>query len=372
LIASGLVPIIVSTFFKVCLLEIPVEKILIIALTKSGSLDYALKICQKTQFLHPQCIFSSQAKINLPKDSKKINTYSNSLFSFLHKTFFFVFSGLFFLLKQRKTHKTLILYFTVFHPWNLILVFWSKVLGIKTILTVHDFQTHAGEKSSTTEWVQEMTMRKATHVLFLSHNELAKARVEIKQLENKSYVIGHPLLDVGVENTLEYQNKLKFLFLGRILKYKGIDQLIKTCVKHKLNLTVAGKGTDIKSEPSESFTILNKHLNQSEIDQLLASHHVLVLPYLEASQSGVLTMGVSANMVMVIRGTGGLTEQIDDQSALWIGHQESDLEEALLNISSDPHIYKRIKEGLPQFKIDFSESWENNYRQVIKKIIALH
>ncbi len=78
------------------------------------------------------------------------------------------------------------------------------------------------------------------------------------------------------------------------------------------SLTIAGKGKLSNRFNKINFFLVNKWLTNHEIDTLIRNSHLVVLPYTEASQSGVLAIAQSLSTPVVATPVGGLIDQIDN------------------------------------------------------------
>jgi glycosyltransferase involved in cell wall biosynthesis len=76
-------------------------------------------------------------------------------------------------------------------------------------------------------------------------------------------------------------------------------------------LTIAGEGHVVSRDISR-IQHLDRWLSDSEVLSLITNSDVVVLPYLEASQSGIIPVALSSNRPIVITPVGGLIEQIED------------------------------------------------------------
>jgi glycosyltransferase involved in cell wall biosynthesis len=120
---------------------------------------------------------------------------------------------------------------------------------------------------------------------------------------------------------------LKFLFLGRLIEYKGLLLLAAALSlledRDDWTLTIAGNGPmrdRVRSVFSQNPKVDMSRLNwllESDVDELLATHDVLVCPYIEASQSGVIAEAQSFGVPTIVTPVGGLREQIGSGSAGW-------------------------------------------------------
>ncbi len=230
-----------------------------------------------------------------------------------------------------------------FHPWNNLFINWANNNGINNSLVTHDFYTHKGESSKLIESLQRKAISAATRVIFLSKAVKDQATQVIGSIKNYT-VIPHPIIDAGIINSLPYNPKPNLLFLGRGRTYKGLNLLIEAIEDLPITqLTLAGE-LEMNILPNHSkLNIVNKYLSKEEIKELLSAHEILVLPYTEASQSGILTLGISAKMVMVITAVGGLPEQLGKDMAIWVEPTTESIKAGLWQIIENEEDYSRVK-----------------------------
>jgi glycosyltransferase involved in cell wall biosynthesis len=112
--------------------------------------------------------------------------------------------------------------------------------------------------------------------------------------------------------------KVRIGFLGRIQPYKGVDVFVRSLqvlqskcpeLLDKTELLIAGDGRfDERSLEKLSLSkfIENRFLGDDEFHRLMASLDILVLPYLEATQSGVAAMGRAYGCFVVASHCGGI------------------------------------------------------------------
>ena len=114
--------------------------------------------------------------------------------------------------------------------------------------------------------------------------------------------------------------KINFLFFGRIEKYKGIEVLINAYSKmcsESTTLTIAGNGDFSEYEPMlttcTNVNVINRYIQDDEIGRLFSKKNtILVVPYIDATQSGVIAIAVNYKVPVIASDTGGLREQLDD------------------------------------------------------------
>ncbi len=109
------------------------------------------------------------------------------------------------------------------------------------------------------------------------------------------------------------------VFFGRIRAYKGLDLLAEawksvqgTGVKLKLVGEVQSEVKGLAELVECGASLENRWVPDSDIEASLRGARLIVLPYREASQSGVLTIAAAARIPVLVTQVGGLSEQVGD------------------------------------------------------------
>ena len=116
-------------------------------------------------------------------------------------------------------------------------------------------------------------------------------------------------------------NKHTLLFFGLIRAYKGLDLLINAMGKlgHEYQLVVAGEmyGDEkfyrelISKSPNVSnIHLFNKYISDDEVQYFFSSADVCVLPYRNATQSGVTATSFFFNIPVIATNVGGLSQAV--------------------------------------------------------------
>lgn len=321
------------------------NQLVVVYLSRFGCLNYTETILKGLQHMDPFIIccqenvdyFSAYNTfpIDTPKSKLSMATQSLSIARKVNQ-----------LMGSIKTSKPLELLIPAFHPWNHFFINWANKNDTESSLVVHDFYTHKGEFSVLIEALQKKAMASADRIIFLS-NFVKEQAIAACGTIPISAVIPHPTIEAGATNNLPYNPKPNLLFMGRVKEYKGINLLISAIQDLPINkLTIAGEQTGLAIEDSPKLNIIDKYLTEAEIAALLASHEILVLPYLEATQSGILTLGISARMVMLVSAVGGLPEQLNEDKAVWVKPTIQSIREGLINLISNQEMYSKVKTNI--------------------------
>lgn len=259
-----------------------------------------------------------------------------------------------------KKHKHLEFYFPAFHPYNIIFINWAHSRKLRTTITIHDFLTHAGEKSYITEHLQRRSMQLASQVVFLTHFVKNQA-VKYFGPQNHYNVERHPLTPTLSTNALPHSSRPSILFIGRNARYKGLSMLLEAIEPLSIEkLTIAGiSKKEISKYPSHIRSKLNIHegyIPEPMLFELMASHHILILPYTEASQSGLITIGTSIEIAMVVTKVGGLEEQLSPEAAIWVEPNAEAIGSGINQLIEDSEVYYKVKKALSVFKKDLNAS----------------
>ncbi|MBX2926607.1 MAG: glycosyltransferase family 4 protein [Saprospiraceae bacterium] len=328
------------------------EQLLVFVLSRSGCLAYARYILAAMGSMRLKIIGSAYAVAPLPEGTLKVITYRN-VFELILNSLWILPALLFYtLLLSFRGYRHV--YFPVFHPWNLFLLMWCKLLGIKTFLTVHDGILHSGENHPLLQWWEKACIRTAGNLIFLSRFVADETSAKIG-FSARHCVIPHGILPVGeTPAPHRWRSRPRLLFLGRIARYKGVDALIEAVEglpeDSYAQLTVAGM---MVNEPARRGRPDKVHwrtgwLEEDEVNQLLREHDILILPYLEASQSGVLTLGIASAIPMVCTRVGGLPEQLGEEEAVWVEPPAAGIRAGIQILFNEPERYGQMVEALQE------------------------
>ncbi len=110
------------------------------------------------------------------------------------------------------------------------------------------------------------------------------------------------------------------LFFGRIWAYKGLRYLLQAFAILKrdlpeVKLVIAGRGGDLQANAGllaslRDVEVMDEFIPEQQVAGLFQKSSIVVLPYIEASQSGVSAIGFTLGTVVVASRVGGLAELI--------------------------------------------------------------
>lgn len=234
----------------------------------------------------------------------------------------------FFAFKNKKAKEIIkqdydVVFYTFFHGWNNILL--KQINSNTNILFLHDPIPHSGESKNRFA-KQYNQVRKMDKIIVLSQKFILQTSKIYNIDKSKIIYTPHFLLkynDFSKEHTNYHIEKpINFLFFGRIEKYKGVNVLLdayKMVEDKHYNATLriygSGEFNEYKSKASLLSTLFieNRYIDEKEIPNIfLKTNTVVVLPYIDATQSGVIAIAYEFGCPIIATNTGGLLEQLDN------------------------------------------------------------
>ncbi len=220
-----------------------------------------------------------------------------------------------------------------------ILMLYYKAMGKKIALTAHN--VNQARRDAKDSWLNRATLKMQYQLCdhIFVHTEKMKEELcqDFGVAEKAVTVIRHPVNDAFPDTELtpaEAKRRLglkddekTILFFGRIRPYKGIEYLLDAFrlfpQQAKYRLVVAGepkKGSEdylhqIRESVQRDFkpgqVILRiQFIPDDEMEVYLKGADVLVLPYKEIFQSGVLFLAYSFGLPVVATDVGSFREEI--------------------------------------------------------------
>ncbi len=226
---------------------------------------------------------------------------------------------------------------------------WLASRAWPRVLTVHDVSSHPGQDAKSS-WRQDAIRRhmRASAQALVLHGQalLEQLRRLSPSLAAHAHVVPHPAMRVQRAPTPPAGKSL--LFFGRIARYKGLRPLLEACLLlqargQDFELVVAGSGDEL--EPNRALLsqvrqlrLLARRIAPDEIDALFQQCALVLLPYIEASQSGVAAYALGFGRPCVASRCGSLPEVIrhGHNGLLCAPGDVQGLADALQSLLNDP------------------------------------
>jgi D-inositol-3-phosphate glycosyltransferase len=238
---------------------------------------------------------------------------------------------------------------TIFHIlWNnkvqyfdrTLLMVYYKLLGKRIVFTAHN--VNAGKRDSNDSWLNRLTLRIQYRLVdhIFVHTEKMKTEL-LEDFGVQEQVVS--VIPFGINNSVPDtnltsgqakkrldigKNEKTILFFGNIGPYKGVDFLVAAFQKlaarnSEYRLIIAGKPRGgCEKYLAEIQETIGRDANRERVIQKIGyvpdedtelyfkAADVLVLPYTQVSQSGVLFLGYSFGLPVVAADVGSLSEEI--------------------------------------------------------------
>jgi len=162
------------------------------------------------------------------------------------------------------------------------------------------------------------------------------------------------------------------LFFGFVRPYKGLAYLVDALPQvldqvPKFHLLVAGEFWESAAEHELRAAELgvagrmhldDRYIPNEEVGRYFAAADVVVLPYTEATQSGVVTLAYQFGRPVIATRAGGLPEVVDDGlTGLIVPPADSSaLAAALVRVFREPGLAQRLRSGVREAEGRFSWS----------------
>jgi glycosyltransferase involved in cell wall biosynthesis len=222
-----------------------------------------------------------------------------------------------------------------------LLTYYYKLLGKKVVLTVHNVNTERRDNkdSAFNRFTLRVQYRLADH-LFV-HTEKMKeelidefgaqaGRISVIPLGINNFAPQTNLTSAEAKRRLGIRTDEKaILFFGRITPYKGLEMLVEAFQKglpsaDTYRLMIAGRPEEateagywfpireaLRADVQKGRVLLRaEHIPDAETEVYFKAADVLVLPYRDIYQSGILFLGYSFGLPALAANVGSLKEEM--------------------------------------------------------------
>lgn len=256
----------------------------------------------------------------------------------------------------------------------------------KLVVTMHDPFLHSGKDGMRRKVFRYVTIKGVPKIVLLNIAQkepfkqvygVKEQRILINQLGVYDFISSFKF-----GNTIKKED-FNILFFGHISSYKGLEYLCEAMTEvHKTHpeatLTIAGGGKlYFDFSPYENLDYVefrNRYIGMEELASLLERCSVVVCPYKDATQSGVIMTAFAKNRPIVASNVGALGEQITDgKTGILVPPCDvSALSSALIHLANNPALVKKMQQNIEERNHDRENSWTaiaNKYIDFYKKKI---
>ena len=224
------------------------------------------------------------------------------------------------------------------------------------VVTIHDHRPHPGDRGGrkTPVAAMQIAFRRADQAIVHAHR-LKEEVVALRGLQaERVHVVPHVAVGAAHAAPAVEEDERMVLFFGRIWPYKGLEHLIRaqphvTEAVPDAHFVIAGRGEPLERyrammrDPSR-FTVLDEYVSPERRAELFSRAALVVLPYVEASQSGVVPVAYTFARPVVATAVGGLPEAVEDgRTGLVVAPGDPGaLADAIVRLLRDPGLRRSL------------------------------
>ncbi len=233
---------------------------------------------------------------------------------------------------------------------NLMMMWWMRRTDRPSILTVHDPKPHSGDDYL---FKGKPIRRAIVNKLISSHPNILSYSEYTAQLMKETYPNAGRGYSAAVwHGPMDYLTRYPdlptpdgtptVLLAGRLSRYKGTDVMLQAwkqvSVKHpNARLVIVGTGLESASIHTQQETLsnvqfVNRYVTNRELAEYFAQSHLVVMPYLDATQSGIQATAIAFEKPVVASRVGAIPEMLDEgESGLLVPPGDADALAAVIS-----------------------------------------
>ena len=232
------------------------------------------------------------------------------------------------------------------------------------ITTVHDVTPHPGDRETLQlpDWGARLMAHQSDDLLVHGAGLRAAAAARFGKSPARVHVVPHPTITRYAEAARDLpapppRPGLRVLLFGRMFAYKGVDDLLRAEALlgdriPDLQLVLAGRGDDpndlrdLMGDPGR-YVIHHGFIPDEQASRLFHECDLVVLPYAEASQSGVLMVAATFGKPVVVTDVGELGSTVRAAGAGLVvpPRDPAALADAIALLHDDPALRQRLAQG---------------------------
>jgi glycosyltransferase involved in cell wall biosynthesis len=262
--------------------------------------------------------------------------------------------------------------------------FYLFLLPMVKLISIHDPFPHSGEEAEAEKFSQKLYCWLNANFIrhHLLYNDLMVSQyAESRGVETERVVTS----SLGPYEYLQHLPQsdapsCDFLFFGRIQKYKGLDDLLDAFslvlqTHPEAKLIIAGSGKlwfDLGRYgiPERNLVFLNRFIPPAELANLLRRCRVVVCPYKDATQSGVVMSAYALKKPVIVTNVGALATVVEDGQTGWVVPASSpeSLGQVMNQVMSrDDSILDSMSARIEQLYLRGARSWNAIAYQLLGK-----
>jgi glycosyltransferase involved in cell wall biosynthesis len=212
----------------------------------------------------------------------------------------------------------------MWHVWDVPILRRLARIGVPSLLVVHDAHFHLGEQLRLLEPLLRAEIRSAAGLVTLTRYT-ARELDGIRGATRSRWLAPHPVPTQGgaikgIPRSLPLRGPYRLLLPGRMVAYKGIPVFIDVVLALRragvaVDARLVGEGPAMTEALRAvalraGVTVVDRWLSELELESEISRADIVVLPYVAATQSGIVPLALSLGVPVVATPVGGLGEQL--------------------------------------------------------------
>ena len=230
------------------------------------------------------------------------------------------------------------------------------------VMTVHDPKVHSGEDTREARLSRHTLYRRILR-RFCDSAIVHGANLQDQMISVAPWLRGRvaamPHGPLGPLHAVQREPEPgTLLFFGRINEYKGLRYFIEGVLLLRakgipVRGIVAGRGADLDRnraaiEANDCFELHEEYVPRSKVRDLFLRAQIVVMPYTDATQSGVAAMAMGFNRPVVATRVGSIPEMVvDGRTGILVRPRDAvALAEAIESLLSDRAAYEALSSSI--------------------------
>ena len=215
--------------------------------------------------------------------------------------------------------------------------------GVKVTRVIHDIKKHPGDLWPTNKTIKKMIS--SQRIITLS-NFVFESIQHSNKFESS---LARRNVATEIDSNLFNSSESYFVSVGRFKKYKNLEMLREIAkVSPEKNFIFAGVGSSaFKSIPN--VKVIDRWLQDAELEALIKNSTALLALYLEASQSGIVEQALYWRIPCIVLNRGALFEQVKQQNLTKFFPENPDAKSIAKLLNSN---FDEWKNSIPAYEVN--------------------
>lgn len=269
----------------------------------------------------------------------------------------------------RALHPDVFHYHSGGDPWAPLAIIALR--NYPLVVSIHDAAHHPGDKPPKIILTMKNTLltRLADQVIVHGYQQkdILQRLYSLPLAKINVVYLGAPEIFQQLSPLRGQPHPMTILFFGRVQQYKGIDTLVRAvplilAQAPGARIVVAGPGDspylrEAAEKFPDTFEIHNRFIKAEEVGAFFQRAACVVLPYLDATQSGIIPTAYLFRRPVVATRVGSIPEVVEQGKTGFLieAGDENALAEAVVRFLQDPQLCRAMGEaGAEKLKCELS------------------